>query len=319
MTKTTAIIDGDIVAYRCAAANESCSIKATHKETGTVKTHAHRTALKEHIRDIFEIDEFDVEDVQTAEDVSYALNGVKTTIESLCKSCWADSYEIYLSGDNNFRLDLPLPTRYKSNREDTLRPLQLKACREYLVKHHGAIIVHGKEADDMLSQRAYEGNKAKVKNIIASIDKDAYGVDSWLYNWTKMSEPFRIKGLGEIQMEDKKVKGYGRKWFYTQWVLGDPVDCFKPSEIAGKKFGDASAFKLLSSCNTDKECIEAVYEQYKYWYPKPVTYTAWDGTEHAKDVIQIMEMYAACAHMQRFDGDFIDVKALLTKLGITYD
>jgi len=320
MTKRIALLDGDVIAYRAAAANETRSIKVTHKITGQVTEHAHRTAFKEHIKGFFEADEFDVEDVQTAMPVEFALNGVKATIESLCKSCDADEYEVYLSGKTNFRDDLPLPTKYKSNRTDNIRPLQLKDCREYLEKHHEAIRVEACEADDALAQRAYEGFKQGTVNIVCTIDKDAYGVESWLYNWTKMEKPVLVKGLGSIELDEKKcLRGIGRKWYYAQWCKGDMVDCFKPSELSGKKFGDVACYKLLAGCKTDKECVQAVYDQYKAWYPSAITYTAWDGTEHTKDAIELMDLYAACAHMRRFPTDVFDTRKLLTKLGINYE
>jgi hypothetical protein len=315
--KTILIIDGDILSFRCAAANETRSIRVTHKVTGQQTEHAHRTAFREHIRGSFEESEFDIEDVQTCEDLSHAYHAINTCIEAWMKKCEADSYEIYISGEGNFRDELPLPSRYKGTREGNIRPVQLKECREYLVKRHGAIPVDGMEADDRLAHRAYEGFKQGTKNIVISLDKDSYGVDSWLYNWTKMDKPERIKGFGEIELdEDKKLRGKGRKWFYAQWVMGDPVDAFKPSEIAKKKFGDVACCNLLKDCNDDKSAVQAVYNQYKKWYPQPVTYTAWDGTEHTKDVVEIMDMYAACAHMKRFDNDVFDTRKLLTKLEI---
>jgi len=133
-----------------------------------------------------------------------------------------------------------------------------------------------------------------------------------------MKEPKLISGLGEIELvkDNKDFDGYGRKFYYAQWVLGDSVDAFKPCELAGKKFGVVSMYNLLKDCKTDKECVQAVYNQYKKWYPSPVTYTAWDGKEYIKGVVEIMDLYAACAHMKRFETDVFDTKKLLTTLEI---
>lgn len=319
--KKVVVLDGDVLAYRAAAANESRSIRVTHKQTGQITTHAHRTAFKEHIREVFLIDEFEVEDVQEAEDLSFALHGIKVTIENICKTCNADDYIIYLSGSSNFRDRLPLPTKYKGNRVGNIKPLQLKDCRQYLLHQHNAKVAVDCEADDMLAQMAYLGSKDKgVRYYICTNDKDAYSSDSWLYNWTKMDKPIRIKGLGHLELDDKKVlRGQGRKWFYAQWVKGDAVDGLKPSEIAGKKFGDISCFNLLNSCTTDAECIEAVYKQYLSWYPIPTTYTAWDGTVHTKTTTELMDMYAAGVWMKRYEGDVIDTKIIMDKLGVIYE
>lgn len=322
MTKTIAVLDADIIAFRCAAANETRSIKATHKTTGQEIVCPHRTALKEQIRDVFQVDEFDIEDVQTPEDISHAFHAMNTTIDALTKSCQADEVEIYISGDNNFRDLLPLPTKYKFGRS-SIKPVQLKDCRDYLIGKKNAVVIHGEETDDKLARRCYDGLKSggKVKTVACTIDGDQNGVAGYMYNWTKMREPKLVKGLGEIELikANKDFDGYGRKFFFAQWVLGDSTDSFKPCEIAGKSFGVVAMYKLLKDCTTDKQCVEAVYNQYKKWYPDEFTeYVDWTGTAQKKTVIELMDMYAACAHMRRFDGDIFDTQKLLNNLEIEH-
>ncbi len=320
MTKTISIIDGDILAFRCSAANETRSIKATHKTTGQEIICPHRTSLKEQIKDSFSIEEFDIVDVQTPEDISHAFHAINTTIEALKKSCKADEVEIYLSGVDNFRDKLPLPTKYKSGRSST-KPLQLKECRDYLELKKKAEVVNGREVDDKLAQRCAEGLAQGIKTIACTIDGDQNGVAGWMYNWTKQSEPFLVKGFGEIRLvkDNKDFDGYGRVFYYAQWVLGDAIDAFKPCEIAGKKFGVVSMYNLLKDCKTDKEAVEAVYKQYKTWYPKePIVYTDWQGIEQSKSLIEIMDLYASCAHMLRSEDDVFSTEKLLNNLGIDW-
>lgn len=319
LMKRIAVIDSDIVAYRCAAANERRSVKATHIVTGQVSEHAHRTGFKEHIKGLFEPDEFTIEDLQHPEELRFALHAMNTTIDSLKESCDADSVELYISGKDNFRDSLPLPSRYKGKRTG-LRPSQLQECRDHLVAKKKAVVINGREVDDMLAQRCYEGIKAKQVVIACTIDGDQNGVEGWAYNWTKQKEPKLIRGLGEISLikDNKDFDGYGRKFFFAQWVLGDATDNFKPSEIAGKKFGVVAMHKLLADCKTDKECVEAVYKQYAAWYPGPTTYTDWTGTEQTKTCIEIMDMYAACAHMKRWEDDVFDTEKLLNVLGVKH-
>lgn len=315
--KTILIIDADVLAFRCAAANESRSIKVKHKVTGQETEHAHRTAFREHIKGTFEESEFEIEDVQKCEDIANAFHAINTCIEAWMKSCKADSYECYLSGDDNFRDSLPLPTKYKSGRS-SIKPLQLKDCRAYIEGKHGGVIIHHKEVDDHLAQRCHEGLRDKVKTVAVTIDGDQNGVTGWIYNWTKQNEPKLIKGFGKIELvkDNKDFDGYGRKFFYAQWILGDATDCFKPCEIAKKKFGVVAMYNLLKDCNDDKSAVQAVYDQYKKWYGDSVTYTAWDGTQHTKTVIELMDMYAACAHMKRFEDDVFDTAKLLKTLEI---
>lgn len=322
MTKTIVVIDADILAYRAAAANETRSIKATHKTDEHEIVCPHRTAFKAQIKGAFEPEEFNVVDVQTPEDISHAIQTMKTRIQKLKEDCNADEVELYLGGKNNFRDLLPLPTQYKFGRSDTIRPVQLKECRDYLIKYQGAVVVDGYEADDKLSMRCTDGLNQGVKIIAATLDGDANGVAGWLYNWNKHTEPFLIEGFGEITLNDKRndFDGYGRKFFYAQWVYGDwGTDKFKPVDLVGKSFGVVSMYDLLKDCKNDKEAVQAVYNQYKIWYPtEPIKYTAWDGTEQEKTLFEFMDMYAAACHMLRFEGDKICTKKLLDKLKIEY-
>ena len=320
MTKTIAIIDGDILCYRAAAANETRSIKATHKTDGHEILCPHRTAFKEQIKGLFEPEEFDIIDVQTPDHISHAIQSMKTRIQILKEACKADEVEIYLGGKNNFRDSLPLPTQYKFGRDQTLRPLQLKECKQYLIKHQGAILVDGREADDMLAQRCTEGLKQGIKTIACTLDGDQNGVNGWMYNWNKHSEPFLVQGFGEITLNDKRndFDGYGRKFFYAQWVYGDwGTDKFKPVDLAGKSFGVVAMYNLLKDCHNDRDAVQAVYNQYKAWYGNDsIKYTAWDSTEQEKTLFEFMNLYADCAHMLRWEGDRFNTEALVKKLDI---
>lgn len=318
--KRIAVIDCDLVAFRCSAANERRSIKATHNITGQVSEHAHRTGFKEHIRGLFESSEFTIEDQQHPEEIKFAFHAMNTTIDSLAKSCEADSVELYISGVDNFRDSLPLPSRYKGMRSGSIKPAQLKECRDYLINKKGAVVIDGQEVDDILATRCYEGLKSGDITIACTIDGDQNGVAGYMYNWNKMREPKLVQGLGYIELvkDNKDFDGYGRKFFFAQWCLGDSTDCFKPSEISGKKFGVVAMYKLLGNCKTDKECVEAVYKQYLTWYPGVVEYNDWTGKAQVTDAIGLMDMYAACCHMRRFKGDVFDTKALLTKLQIVF-
>ncbi len=62
--------------------------------------------------------------------------------------------------------------------------------------------------------------------------------------------------------------------------------------------------------------LQAIYNQYKDWYPEPVTYKAWNGVEHTKDFIDIWQMYVDCAKMQRMPGDRVNLRKVLSYYGI---
>lgn len=105
-----ALIDGDLIAYRCAA---SC------QKQGVV-----------------------VEDLGIAQArANNLLLNIKAAVD-------ATEHSIFLSGGENFRKTIY--PEYKSNRDDQERPAYLEPLREWLVTEWGAKVTDGIEADDAL-------------------------------------------------------------------------------------------------------------------------------------------------------------------------
>jgi hypothetical protein len=325
-----AVIDGDILAYRCAAANEKRTVKAVHKET--LEEHVFDTATKFKEWAGSDVGDYDLTPHQEADELKYAFAMMKQMLGNITEGAKCDSYHVVVSGDNNFRSELPLPTRYKDSRKASVRPLQLAECKQYLITHQEAEVAVG-EADDLLTAYMYQGYRDKEYIVQCSLDKDAKHGAGWLYDWTTMKEPELIEGYGGLELIlketarkkadgspviEKSVKGKGRAFLFYQMVFGDPVDSYKPCELAKVKFGEIGAYELLKNCKTDKEAVEALVRQYKIWYPEPVTYRCWNNELHTKDWLEIMQMYADCSFMRRWDGDKLDVKKLLTKLGVEH-
>lgn len=318
MTKQPiAAIDGDLLAFKASAANETRSIEVTHVPTGRIKVFKHRTEFKETIDlEKFPLTAFVINDKQETADLSYALHTVKKMIEGICKTCKTDQYEIYLSGADNFRDTLPLPSRYKGNRDGLMRPLQLTEVKDYLINVHKAEVVVG-EADDKISIRQYEGVKSKTKIIGCSTDKDSLGTDGWIYNWDTMEKPMLVKGLGELHIDEKgKVRGHGSKWKYLQWIVGDQIDGLNPCELAKVKFGEKSGYKALVDLQTEKECWQAVHDLYLKWYPESIEYIDQNGAKCCADYLDIAQVYWDGIHMLRWEGDRVNVREVMQKMGI---
>lgn len=316
MTRTIAVIDGDLLAFKASAANETRSIRALHKPSQRSKKFKHRTELKEVIGDKFPIEDFEITDIQEVSEVSHALHTAKQLVNKICEMCNTSEYEIYLSGENNFRDELELPQRYKGNREGLMRPLQLTEVKNYLVNTHKAEVVVG-EADDKISMRQWEGIKNNLKIVGCSTDKDSLGTDGYVLNWDKMTEPMFIKGLGELSVDDKnKVRGYGSKWKYLQWIVGDQIDGLNPCYLAKIKFGEKSGFKILKDLETEQQCWKAVHDLYKSWYPQDVTYIDQNGRQVTKDYLGIAQVYWDGIHMLRFPGDFVNIREVMQRLAI---
>lgn len=325
---TTLVIDGDLVAYRCAAANEERFVTATHNNTLEEIEFSTATQFKQWAGS--KADNYTLKPGQRAKPEAFAYKSIRDFIYGLVEQVGAKNYHICVSGKGNFRDDLPLPTKYKGKRDKVSRPLLLKDCKGYLLDSHHAEVSSGKEADDLLAGYAYQGRNDKSV-IVATIDKDQMGCEGWVFDWTKMTEPFLVKGFGELRIVEtptgkttakgtpvveKDVKGHGKIWLLHQCLMGDSADDYRPYELAKVQFGQIGSYEILKHCKTQEEAFKAVLNKYRLWYPEPVIYRAWNGELHTKDAVEIFQMYADCAYMRKWDGDKFDVKKVMDAYGI---
>lgn len=104
------LIDGDIVAYRCAFKCNDESEKTACYTTGSF--------LSDMISELF------------------------TKIDG------EPDYHVFLTGKGNFRNDIAVTAPYKGNRKEKEKPVHLEAIRQYLVENWNATISEDQEADD---------------------------------------------------------------------------------------------------------------------------------------------------------------------------
>lgn len=335
------VIDGDVLAFKAAAAIETRFINAVHK-SGRVKRFDNRTAFygRGKARDggwlaetnkgrktPFLLDEFTIEDDREVEDISHALHTVKSMIDNTCMKCKTSKYEIYLEEGKNFRHSLCTAYPYKGNRAGT-KPLLLKEVRSYIVSKLGGVVISGDdclETDDMCAIRATEGYKHYLKhgkcNVIQSTnDKDALQVSGLLFNLDKMEEPLFIEGYGEVHLDSKgKLRGVGMSFLMAQMLMGDTIDNILPSKLAGKRFGDKGAFKVLEGTTTLKEGLVAVVNQYKEWYPKPIKYShCITGKEVVGDWLSLASEFFILLYMRKSVNDKTTLATLLDSEGVSY-
>lgn len=228
-----ALIDGDICAYRTAAASEEA-------------------------------------------DENICLLRLDRMIREILHVTEADTYEIYLSGEDNFRYKI-FP-EYKANRKDTVKPKWLQACREYLATEWNAKFAHGCEADDMMGiEQTLCKTKFNTQSIICSIDKDLLMIEGDHYNF--------------VRNEWYKVAHFeGLKHFYTQLLMGDASD-----GIPGVKgLGEKKAARMLEGCETEQEMFDVCRQAYND-----------DAT---------MLMYGKCLWIWRKENDIWNPEHLLTGL-----
>ena len=322
--RTILLVDGDVVAYRMAAAVEKRSVVVTHKASDTSKEFANRTEFKAFLKAAkreFVADAYDIVDVQTPEDASHCMFNIKKTLSYIESATFADQLEIHVSGKGNFRDELLAPKKYKWNRKDTIRPVYLTEAKEYIVNKYKAKVSSGMEADDTLNIRAYEEIAKGNHPIISSNDKDTLnssGVS--FYDWTQETpELFEIPSIGWLTLNKSTVKGCGLKFFAYQLLNGDSVDGYKPSEAAGGGYGSTSAFKALDSLWEPPEILGEVIRQYKEWYGDGITYTAWNGTEVTATWQDMLSLYFKFAYMKRSWNDPSDFRLFFADQGVIID
>jgi hypothetical protein len=318
MTERVLIVDADLIAYQYAAANEKRSIVAKHLKSGREKIFKTRTELKTLLKEKnmeFKPEDYEIEDVQTAASIRFALRNVKGVIQRLTDHAWADKVELYLGTGKTFRHALALPTPYKDNRDDLIKPLQLADVRKYLQVKHRAELIKGIETDDMITIRAYEELAKGNYPIIASADKDAQqsqGVEVLNFGQEEWQGKV-IPTVGSLWKEKTSYKGDGLKFLALQVLSGDSADTYKGYQLSNVAYGPAKAMKALEKASTEKEILEVLISEFKRLYPEPFDYTDCHGVDHTEvDWFDILQMYWTCAYMKRSiddDSSFIQFAA----------
>lgn len=132
------MIDGDMVAYRCAASCLPSKKKAA--ELGVP------------------FESLEPEPLETA------IFRANDLLYRIVNTCQADEHRVFISGDRNYR-KLLYPD-YKAHRANIVKPPHLEPLRELLVREWQAEICDGYEADDGIGMAHNE------HTVIASNDKD---------------------------------------------------------------------------------------------------------------------------------------------------
>ena len=118
-SKRVALVDGDIIAYRCAASCLPTKAEPDKREEAFV-----------------------------------AKGRAADICNRIGDKCQADELRIFISGTGNFRYSL-YPD-YKANRRNVPKPEHLGAVQQFLVRKWGAVFVDGMEADDAIGIAATE-------------------------------------------------------------------------------------------------------------------------------------------------------------------
>lgn len=282
------IIDADPIVYRSGYAAESVTYQAVFESASGAVATKHfvpkddQTAysqLKEFEKKAAEPEEggwklVDSEKLVNVEPVSHALMIVKQTIDGIKQAtkfkAKKDTVTILLSGPGNYREKIATYKEYKGNRDPEHKPVHYQAIRDYLTGQHGAVVVHGHEADDEASIIAHSLRRQRKAYTIASIDKDLHQIPGTHYD-------YRVKSLVDISEAES------RALLWRQALSGDPTD-----NIPGAcKIGAVKAQKLVEEWLdgedgfSDAMMWHAVVTLYKHQAGKPGCYYCEKDAEKA--------------------------------------
>jgi len=318
MSKTIAIYDSDAIAYRAAAVIDKRSVEVKHLPSGRTKVFKTRTEFKDSLvlkQKEFVKEDYEFTDLVQVGELSHCLAIMKIQIEKINSDLFADEILMCIQGKENFRDSLPLPSKYKGSRAGLARPTWLREAKMYLYKNYPSTVAVNKECDDDVIIYGYEYLNRGYTPILISVDKDsaAYS-DLNLYDYTQENPVIRlVPDFGSLWQVKKKVKGEGFIWFCFQWMNGDSSDDYNPTELAKIKFGEHSAYKLLSTCRTHQEALQCVINQYKLWYPSEFTYVAWDGSTHIANYKTMLDLYLKCSRMMETRDEVPELYSFLRR------
>lgn len=202
-----ALVDADIIGYRLAF--------ACKEESETTAKHS----LNSYIADIL-------------------MCGVDNTFSG----CFVDAWKLYLTGKDNFRLDVAKTAVYKGNRTAP-KPQHLAALRRHMVKEWGAVVVDGQEADDAI---AIEAAKLVGGCIISSVDKDLDQIEGWHYNFVNKRNYYITAEQGLYN-------------FYKQILTGDSAD----NIIGLRGIGNITADKMMKEAVTEQDMYKICVDAYE--------------------------------------------------------
>lgn len=314
------VIDGDILAYKVAAACEKRSITVTNSK-GKTKSFKTRTKFKEWCEDKGKTySDYSIEDVQTPESIDYCLGTLKRALANLIKRTDATHVEIYVEGAGNFRKGLPLISPYK-DRHDSIRPVYLSECKDYLLQVKDAIKVKGRETDDFFQQRLYELKQEGINSLGYTNDKDAK--QEWRYAITLYNpdtdEINTYKGgAGELWNTSNGIKGSGLVWLIFQNMLYDKIDNYCMNQFYKKNYGEKSFYKDFKDLKTEKEVLQLAVDKWKKLLPESVEFVDCFGKEQKHNWLSLAELYFSCCYMRIYDNDETTLESLLKEYGVDY-
>jgi 5'-3' exonuclease len=224
---TTALIDGDVVAYM------ACESRYRNGNGVTI------VSLEQ---PVFTPD-------QDQQYLNNAWLKFQEIVIELGECCFTDKYKMAVKGEGNFRNDMY--PEYKANRhaDPSKRNPFVPLLRKMAVEAGMAIAADGQEADDLLRIWQQECVMQGEDYVICSIDKDLRCMPGRHYLMHKN------EFLTVTEME-------ATRFYYEQLLQGDPTDNIKGIP----KIGPKKAKAYLADFNTEPMFQYTVTEAYQSYF-----------------------------------------------------
>lgn len=231
-----ALIDGDVLLYRCGFAADSQMLGQLRQEVAA----EHPEWSEDEVKDQAKL-RLDYEDY-----AHFAFGNLNATIDGVLEG--RKGYKLYLTGPGNFREGIATILPYKGNRDPSHKPKYYKELKEYMCSKHHAIVVEGMEADDAMAMEQWRHRDKST--IIATIDKDLDMIPGWHYN-------LNSKNTYWVDIDRANY------FFFWQMLVGDSTD-----NIPGiNRIGKVRATNALEHLIGDNEAMkQVVWEMYQKQY-----------------------------------------------------
>lgn len=198
-----------------------------------------------------------------------ARRNLETKIEAALRASGADRVMILATSSashKGHRYAIARVKAYQGKRDKGRKPRNWQFMRELIERDPRTVVTDTLEADDLFHINSVRLGHENV--AILTEDKDMRMVPGWHLHWDNHSL-VRVEPDTWAFEVDGKV--YGRKWFWLQMLMGDPVDNIPGlplCHIDGKRqqCGEVRAQRLLSPIQAEGYALDVVSEQYSLHY-----------------------------------------------------
>lgn len=158
-------------------------------------------------------------------------HNARQAADHLMRSAGCTAFVCHLTpsgSDKGGRAEQAVQQEYQSSRKGIERPEFLDTIRAFIATDlNGRVHLH-QEADDGMAQANYCADDPKM-SVIVSKDKDLRMVPGLHYDFDT-GEIVNVSGYGSVWIKEgktKKLQGWGTAFFWSQCLMGDPVDTIR--------------------------------------------------------------------------------------------